>query len=87
MVSAALEGVWRKLMACSRPDWSKVSEVIRRLVQLAGSDAEKLRLYRCVVLCDGGRHACAHVSVSVGATNPVEFRPAVKAYTPATAHI
>jgi hypothetical protein len=72
VVSAALEGVWRKLMACSSPDWSKVSEVVRRLVQLAGSDAEKLRLYRwagggcCCVRDDAGRHVrsvCACVGV------------------------
>jgi hypothetical protein len=46
VVSAALEGVWRKLMACSSPEWPKVSEVMRRLVQQAGSDADKLRLYK-----------------------------------------
>jgi hypothetical protein len=46
VVSAALEGVWRKLMACSSPEWRKVSEVMRRLVQQAGSDADKLRLYK-----------------------------------------
>lgn len=61
MVSAALEGVWRKLMACSSPDWSQVSEVIRKLVQLAGSDAEKLRLYRWVVFCVGA--ACMRTCV------------------------
>lgn len=33
-------------MACNRPDWHKVSEVMRRLVQQAGSDTDKLRLYR-----------------------------------------
>lgn len=48
MVASALEGVWHKLMASSSPDWPKVSEVMRRLLQLAGSDTEKLRLYRCV---------------------------------------
>lgn len=47
VVSAALEGVWRTLMSCSSPEWPKVSEVMRRLVQQAGSDTDKLRLYRC----------------------------------------
>lgn len=46
VVAAALEGVWRKLMSAPSPDWSKVSEVVRRLLQQAGSDGEKLRLYR-----------------------------------------
>lgn len=40
--------------------WHKVSEVMRRLVQQAGSDADKLEIYRCANACltecgeDGG---------------------------------
>lgn len=57
VVAAALEGVWRKLVCGSSSsnstDWAKAAEVMRRLLQQAGSDAQKLRLYRwvCLSLC------------------------------------
>jgi hypothetical protein len=49
--SAVLEGVLRKLMASSSPDWHKVADTMRQLVQQAASDNDKLRHYRCGPFC------------------------------------